>query len=59
MVGVNDLEGFSQHKEFCDSKDRAYGQLELWDNIFLPGTILKTPAKAISLRVRHTVQVKW
>lgn len=42
MVGVDDLEGFSQPKQFCDSKDRAYGQLELWDNIVLPGTILKT-----------------
>lgn len=30
MVGVNDLEGFPQPKQFYDSKDTAYGQLEPW-----------------------------
>lgn len=42
MVGVNDLESFSQPKQFCDSKDTAYGHLQLQDNTVLPGTILKT-----------------
>lgn len=41
MVGVNGFEGFSQPKQFCDSKDTAYVQLQLRDNIGLPGTILK------------------